>query len=125
MLPSYAGYADLADLALVGSGNRPCDDYLGKPAEAGRIPGVAAGKARFYVTAKVTTCSRAVTACRPIVSYLADVPLDAQGRPREVEKGAGDAVAAPVAGRPGELRLIAPDAQIGDPPEVERGCARS
>jgi len=118
-LPSYGGYADLADLALaapvivlatITSASRL------KPEES---PGVAPGKIRFYVTARVTTLLKGRDGVPPVVAYLADVPVDAQGRPPKLRKAAALLFAAPVAGRPGELRLIAPDAQIGAPPEIE------
>jgi hypothetical protein len=118
-LPSFSGYADLADLALsapvivlatITSASRL------KPAES---PGVKTGQARFYVTARVTALLKGRDGVPPDVSYLADVPLDAQGRPLKLRKAPVMLFAAPVPGRPGELRLIAPDAQIGDLPEVE------
>jgi hypothetical protein len=119
MLPSYSGYADLADLAI----NAPVI-VLATISSASRLapeesPGVAAGKARFYVTARVTALLKGREGVPPDVSYLADVPLDAQGRPLKLRKASVLLFAAPVPGRPGELRLIAPDAQIGDLPEVE------
>jgi len=119
MLPSYSGYADLADLAL----NAPVI-VLATITSASRLtpqesPGVAAGKARFYVTAKVTTLLKGREGVPPVVTYLADVPLDAQGRPLKLRKAPVVLFGATVAGRPGELRLIAPDAQIGASPESE------
>jgi hypothetical protein len=119
MLPSYAGYADLADLALsapvivlatITSASRL------KPEES---PGVKPGHVRFYVTARVTALLKGRDGVPPDVSYLADVPLDAQGRPAKLRKAPVILFAAPVPGRPGELRLAAPDAQIGELPEVE------
>jgi hypothetical protein len=119
MVATYAGYADLADLALpaplivlatVNAASRL------KPEEA---PGLPAGKARFYVTAKVTTLLKGRDGVPPLVNYLADVPLDTLGRPARLKKAAVVLFAAPVAGRPDELQLIAPDAQIGVTPEVE------
>jgi hypothetical protein len=45
------------------------------------------------------------------VSFLADLPLAANGRPaRPAKKSEWLVFAAPVQGRPGELRLVAPDA---------------
>ena len=119
VLASYAGYADLADLALpapvialatIASASRLT------PAEA---PGVPAGKLRFYVTSKVTALLKGREGVPPVVSYLVDVPLDPQGRPARLKKASVAIFAAPVVGRSGELRLIAPDAQIGETPEVE------
>ena len=118
-LPSYTGYADLADLALgaplvviatIHSASRLT------PAEA---PDVPAGKARFYVTANVTALLKGRGGVPPEISYLVDVPLDARGRPEKLKKAPVVIFASPVAGRPGELRLTAPDAQIGATPEAE------
>jgi hypothetical protein len=118
-LPSYGGYADLADLALpapvialatISSAARLT------PAEA---PGVPAGKMRFYVTAQVSALLKGREGVPPEVTYLVDVPLGAQGRPPRLKKAPVVIFAAPVADHPGELRLVAPDAQIGDTPEVQ------
>jgi hypothetical protein len=119
MLASYTGYADLADLAL----SAPVI-VLATITSASRLtpeesPGVAPGKARFYVTAKVTSLLKGRNGVPPVVSYLADVPLDAQGRPAKLRKAPVILFAAPVPGRPDELKLIAPDAQIGALPEVD------
>jgi hypothetical protein len=119
LLASYGGYADLADLALpapvivlatITSASRL------KPEEA---PGLPAGKLRFYVTANVTALIKGRDGVPPVVSYLVDVPLDPLGRPAKLKKAAVMLFAAPVAGRPDELQLIAPDAQIGASPAVE------
>jgi hypothetical protein len=119
IVASYAGYADLADLALpapviviatITSATRL------KPEES---PGVAPGKLRFYVTAQVTTLLKGRDGVPPVVTYLADVPLDPQGRPAKLRKAVVALFAATVPGRPDELRLVAPDAQIGASPELE------
>jgi hypothetical protein len=118
-LPSYSSYADLADLAL----SAPVI-VLATITSASRLTpeesaGVAAGKARFYVTAKVTALLKGRDGVPPVVAYLADVPLDPQGRPLKMRKATVLLFGATVPGRIGELRLIAPDAQIGAPPEIE------
>jgi hypothetical protein len=47
------------------------------------------------------------------VRYLADLPRDPSGRPPKIRKNADHLIfAATVPGRPNELRLVAPDAQI-------------
>jgi hypothetical protein len=118
-LPSYGGYADLADLALTAP-----VIVLATITSASRLrpeesPGVAPGKIRFYVTARVSALLKGRNGVPPVVTYLADVPLDAQGRPPKLRKAAVILFAAPVPGRPDELQLIAPDGQIGAPPAVE------
>jgi hypothetical protein len=119
VLPSYAGYADLADLALAAP-----VIVLATVTSAIRLrpeesPGVAPGKVRFYVTAKVTALLKGRNGVPPVINYLADVPLDADGRPLKLKKASVLLFAAPVPGRPDDLQLIARDAQIGAPPEVE------
>lgn len=118
-LPTYTGYADLADLAL-GAPAIAIATITGAskltPTEAPNVP---PGKMRFYVTAKVTALLKGQNGLPPDVSYLVDVPLDAQGRPPRLRKAPVIIFAAPVPNRPGELRLSAPDGQIGATPEVE------
>lgn len=119
MLPSYGGYADLADLALAAPVIVLVTITSASKLKPEESPGVAPGKIRFYVIAKVDTLLKGRDGVPPIVTYLADVPLDAQGRPAKLRKASALLFAAPVPGRPGELRLIAPDAQVGALPDVE------
>lgn len=111
--PSALTYADLADLALVApvaAHVRIADAVRLKPEEA---PGLGAGKTRFYITADVLSLIRGAQGLPAKVSYLVDAANDASGRPPKLRRKAEFIVlAARVPGRPGELRLAAPDAQL-------------
>jgi len=106
-------YADLADLALaaqVAVHLRIRDaDALG-PREAPNVP---AGRRRFLVEAEVVALIRGADGLPARVSYLVDVANDSRGRPARLRGGDEVLVlASRVAGRPAELRLVAPDAQL-------------
>jgi hypothetical protein len=114
-------YADLADLALsapIAAHVRLTRAVALKPGEAGPLP---PGRTRFYVQAEVLSLIRGAEGSPAMVSYLADLPGGANGKPPKPRKKSeyiifGEAVA----GRPGELRLAAPDAQL--PYTAERGA---
>jgi hypothetical protein len=119
VLATYVGYADLADLALsapVVALATIASAIRLKPEEAAGVP---AGKQRFYVTANVTALLKGREGVPPLVSYLVDVPLEANGRPPKLKKASVVIFASPVPGKQGELRLTVPDAQIGATPAVE------
>jgi hypothetical protein len=106
-------YADLADLALaapIAVHLRIRDaDALG-PREAPNVP---AGRRRFLVEADVVALIRGADGLPARVSYLVDVANDSRGRPARLRGGDEVLVlASRVAGRPAELRLVAPDAQL-------------
>ena len=113
--PSAAdlSYADLADLALAA----PVAAHV-RVAEAiavkdGLASGLRPGFARVYVQADVVALVRAPATIPGRVSYVVDLPRDPKGKPPKLRKGSEFLLlAAPVAGRPGELRLVAPDAQL-------------
>jgi hypothetical protein len=106
-------YADLADLGLAAPvvvHVRIAEAILLKDA---RAAGVAPGLARFYVEADTLSLLRGARGIAARVRYLIDLPRDSAGRAPKLRKGSEYIVfAEPVAGRPGELRLIAPDAQM-------------
>lgn len=115
-------YADLADLALsapVAAHVRIKAATRLKPAEAANVP---AGKTRFYVVADVVSLIRGAQGLPARVSYLADLPNDVRGKPAKLAKKSEQIIlAAPVPGRPGELQLVAPDAQLAwDAGQAER-----
>ncbi len=107
--PAYADLADVALAAPVAAVVTVADARKLKPADA---PGVAAGATRLLVTATVDTLIRGAGGLPGRVSYLVDVAPDARGKPPRLKKARFILLAAPVPGRPGELRLIAPDAQM-------------
>lgn len=104
-------YADLVDLAL------PAQVVVRaevrktvrlKPEEA---PGLPAGRARLYIEAR-TQALLIGDNIGESIRFLADVPLDARGKPVRLNKAQVLVLARPVPGRPGELQLVAPDAML-------------
>ena len=111
----YADLADLADSApiVVRTQIRKLTRV-----ENERARGLRPGWGRFFVRAK----TRAVLigeAQGEALSYLVDLPLDANDRPPAVKKQDVLLFARPVRGRPGELQLVSPDAQLLWNPTVE------
>lgn len=111
-------YADLADLALpsnIVAHVQVSDAIRLKGAAAAGVP---AGQTRFYVEADVITLIKGAQGLPSRISYLVDLPNDAAGRPAKLKKKSQFILlAAAVPGRPGELRLVAPDAQLAYSPE--------
>lgn len=106
-------YADLADLALPAPVAAHVRIGRAVALDKERAAAVPPGKTRFYVEAEVVSLIRGARGVPAEVSYLVDLPNDARGRaPRLRRKEEFILLAAPVAGRPGELRLVAPDAQL-------------
>lgn len=107
--PTYADLVDLSDSAplvlrvLVRSQ---------AALEPERAPGVRPGWVRLYLTGKVEGLLFGKTSVSVDQAWLADVPLDARGRPPKLTKTSVMLFARPVAGRPGELQLVTPDAQV-------------
>jgi hypothetical protein len=108
--PSYADLADLSLAAPVAAHVRLRRAVALKAAEAGSVP---AGKSRFYVEADVLSLIKGADGLPARVSYLADLPLGPGGKPPKPSKKSEYIIlAAPVVNRPGELRLVASDAQL-------------
>jgi hypothetical protein len=110
------GYPDIADLALASSivahvKVRKAERLKGKFAT-----GVAAGRIRYLITADVIALIRAPSALAKRLTYLIDIAVDSAGRPTSSLKGELVVFAQP--GRPGELRLVTPDAHITYSPEL-------
>jgi hypothetical protein len=113
--PTYADLADLALAAPIAAHVRVADSVALKGAQ-----GAAAGPgaARLYVEADVVSLIRAEQSLPARIRYVVDLPRDAKGRPPKLRKGTPlILLAAPVVGRPAELRLAAPDAQLAYTPE--------
>lgn len=106
-----ASYADLADLADSASLVIRAQVRKLVRVEPARANGVRPGWARFYVEAK-TMALLAGEGIAESLRYLADLPLDARGKPPALSKKLVLVFASAVPGRPGELRLVAPDAQL-------------
>ena len=113
--PTYADLVDLADRARLVARVELRDVVRLKPEQA---PNLRPGTARIFVKAK----TRAVLVGEALgesVGYLADVPLTAKGKLPKLEKRQALIFARAVPGRPGELQLVAPDAQLAWDPALE------
>lgn len=107
------GYADLADLA--DSAPLVARVQLRKlvQVEPERARGVKAGHGRFYLEGKTEALIAGSTPLGADLRFLADLPLDAKGKPPKLKKVSTVIFARAVAGRSGELQLVAPDALVG------------
>ncbi len=113
--PTYADLADLALAAPVAAHVRVAD---AAPVKAERAPGLKPGMVRFHVRAGLVSLIRSPQSLPARLSYVVDLPRDSRGKAPRLRKGSEFLLlAAPVAGKPGELQLTAPDAQIAFTPE--------
>lgn len=114
---SYADIADLADAASLVAQARISNIIVLRPEQAGNVP---AGHKRVYVEAKVGNLIRGDGGIAPAVRYLYDAPIDRRGKMPKLKKAQVILFARP-GGRPGEIQLVARDAQIAaTPAETER-----
>jgi hypothetical protein len=107
--PTYADLVGLAEAAPV-IAELTVKSQATVPPE--RAPGLAVGHARLYLETQTLRVLKGPSALGESVHYLADVPLDAKGKPPRLKKLTFLVFARPVAARPGELQLVAPDAQL-------------
>jgi hypothetical protein len=119
LLPPAATYADLADLAdgtplVIKAQVRKL-----APLPAAQARAVRAGWGRFYVEARTEALVTGAVPIGEALRYLVDLPLDAKGKPPALKKQSVVLFARPVAGRPGELQLVAPDAQLRWEPALD------
>ena len=117
--PIAATYADLVGLAEAASivAEVTVQSQALVPPE--RAPGLAAGHARLYVETRTQRVLKGPNALGESVNYLADVPLDAKGKPPKLRKRTFLIFARPVAGQPGMLQLVSPAAQLPLDPAIE------
>jgi len=119
--PAELTYADAADLALAAPVAAHVRIRRASALRERDVTGVTPGHRRFFVEAEIVSLIRGpVQPAR--VSFLVDLPNDARGRAYRVPRRAEFLLlAAEVVGRPGELRLAAPDAMIPyTPAEADR-----
>lgn len=114
--PSYADLADLADPASI-----VARVQVRKVAELEpeRARGLRPGWARLYIEARTEAVLGGRTALGETVRYLVDVRRDERGKVPKLGKRSVILFARPVAGRPDELQLVAPDAQLPWDPALE------
>jgi hypothetical protein len=108
--PTYADLADLALPAPLAAHVRLHRAVRLKPQEAGTVP---AGNTRFFIEADVLSLIRGAEGLPSRVSYLADLPNGAGGKPpKPAKKSEFILIGSPVPNRPGEIRLAAPEAHL-------------
>lgn len=106
-------YADAADLALGAPVAAHVRVVRASALRERDAPGVRAGHRRFYVEGEIVSLIRSPAALPARVSWLVDLPNDSRGRPARLPRRTELLLlAAPVEGRPAELRLAAPDSQL-------------
>ena len=108
-LVSYADLADLADGAPLVIRAQPRKIAAVEPA---RARGLRPGWGRFYIEARTEALIAGRASLGEALQYLVDLPLDAKGKPPAIKKNSVVLFARAVAGHPGELQLVAPDAQL-------------
>jgi hypothetical protein len=114
--PTYADLATLSDAADLVIRTQIRRQTTLKP---DRAPGLAPGFVRLYIEAQTMAVIAGRAGVGPSLAYLVDVPLDAKGKVPKLKKREFVLFADPVAGRPGEVRLVAPGAQIAFTPALD------
>jgi len=104
-------YADVADLVLAAPVIADATVRSTTRLKGVDAAGVAPGLQRLYVEADVAALLRGPGELPPRIGYLLDVTPDARGRLPKLKKARVLLFARPVAGMPGQLQLVAPDAQ--------------
>ena len=106
---TYADLVDLADGAPLVIRAQPRKIAAVEPI---RARGLRAGWGRFYVEAKTEVLIAGSAPLGEAIRYLVDLPLDTKGKPPAFKKKSVVLFARSFPGRPGELQLVAPDAQL-------------
>lgn len=114
--PTYADLASLADASELVIRAKIRKQTVLKPE---RAPGLAAGFARLYIQADTMALIAGRRAVGAGLAYLVDVPRDAKGKVPKFKNREVLLFADAVAGRPGEVQLVAPGAQLAFTPETE------
>ncbi|MEO5597203.1 MAG: hypothetical protein ABIQ66_01150 [Novosphingobium sp.] len=105
-------YSDLVDLAEAAPQIVRAKVRKQAEIEPARAAGLRAGWARLYIEAVTENLLTGPAAVGGTLHYLADLPRDSRGRAPKLTKQSVLLFARGVPGRPGELQLVAPDAQI-------------
>jgi len=117
--PSGPTYADLATLSDAADLVIRAQIRRQTALEPERAPGLAPGFARLYIEARTLALLAGRSAVGESLAYLVDVPLDAKGKVPKLKNREMLLFADTVPGRPGEVRLVGPGAQIAYTPELE------
>ena len=111
---SYTDLIDLADHAPLVAHVRIRNIIVLKPEQAGSVP---AGYRRLFLEGDVTGLIRGEAGIAPLVSWLYDAPVDTRGKLPKLKK-AQFILFARAGTRPGQIQLVARDAQIPATPAV-------
>ena len=114
--PTYADLATLSDASDLVIRVQIRRQTALKP---DRAPGLAAGFARLLIEAQTTALIAGRSTVGGSFTYLVDVPLDPKGKVPKLKKREFLLFADTVPGRPGELSLVAPGAQLAYTPALE------
>lgn len=117
--PASFHYADTADAVSLSPIVAVATVSKAKRLKGDLAAEVADGYARFLITVKLSALLRSTDSLPEQIQYLLDVPLDAKGRPPKLKKAKIILAAAPVADRPGFVRLTSKKAQMAWSPERE------
>ena len=115
-LPSYATLARQVTAAplIIDARIRKAERL--KPEES---PGLAAGMVRFLIEADVSALIRGTQAMATRITYSADLPLDAGGKPPKLAKQRALLFARPVPGRPAMVQLTGLQSQMNWLPALD------
>lgn len=106
---TYADLMDLADRATVVLRAQVAKVAVVEPE---RSAGLRPGWARLYVESRVKVLLAGPALTGGKLRYLVDVPLDAKGKVPKLGRADVLLFGRTVAGQPGDLQLVAPDAQV-------------
>ncbi len=113
------GYADLTDLVLAAPIIADATIRSVSRIKGAEAAGVAADRARLYVTVDVTALIRGAQGLPPRIGYLLDARLDSRGRIPNLKKLRVLVLARPVPGAIDQVQLVAPDAQLDWAPDTD------
>ncbi|MCT2557993.1 hypothetical protein N0B51_03260 [Tsuneonella sp. YG55] len=114
--PTYADLADLADAAGLVVHAKIKRAIPLSPERAGTL---APGQARVYVEAETVALIAGNAPLGQSIKYLVDVPLDAKGKVPKLKKREVVLFGRAVTGKPGEIQLVGPSAQVDWDPALE------
>lgn len=112
-------YADLATLSEASDLVIRAQIRRQRVVRADRAPGLAPGFARLFVEAQTIALIAGRGTVGSGLVYLVDVPLNPKGKVPKLAKRQFVVFADNVPGRPGEVRLVAPQAHLAHTPELE------
>ena len=113
------GYVDLVDLARASDlvARVTIDDQITVPVE--RAPGLQPGQVRLYLETLTGALLAGASGVGESLVFLADMPADSRGRAPRIKGTSYLVFADYVPSRPGEIRLVAPNAMQPATPALE------